>query len=118
MADTTIDPITTISRPATSSIRSRAGGTAVELAKQTRERWVEWIRALALAVFVAVPIIGFLYQQLAGRIVWTMVVAALPLFIVLVGYHRWRRICPLALAGRLPSILGIGGTRTVPEWVE
>ncbi|HLX64468.1 MAG TPA: cyclic nucleotide-binding domain-containing protein [Planctomycetota bacterium] len=109
---------------ATSIIRSPASstiarsGTRIAIEAQEKEGWVEWLRALALAVFIAVPILGFTGQTLAGRIVWTCVVASLPLFIVLVGYHRWRRICPLAAFGKLPAKLGIGGHRTVPAWLE
>lgn len=69
------------------------------------ERWVESVRWVALAIFVAVPFLGFFKQSLAGRVVWTLGVASLPLFIVLVGYHRWRRICPLAFFANLPTML-------------
>src|SRR5262249_1098345 len=53
-----------------------------------------------------------------GRLVWTVVVAALPLFIVLVGYHRWRRICPLAFFAQLPAHLRRPGTRRASSWLE
>lgn len=72
---------------------------------------VEPVRWLALAVFLAVPVLGLFAQPLAGRIVWTMAVASLPLFIVLLGYHRWRRICPLAFFAKLPTMLKRPGTR-------
>ena len=42
------------------------------------ERWIRIVRWAALAVFAAVPPLGFLAQPYAGRIVWTIVVAALP----------------------------------------
>lgn len=86
--------------------------------KQRAEWWVEWLRAAALAVFVGVPLIGVFAQPLAGRVVWTVTVALLPLFIVLVGYHRWRRICPLAFFARLPGFLGRPGQATIPAWLE
>ena len=57
-------------------------------------------------------------QSLAGRIVWTIAVASLPLFIVLIGYHRWRRICPLSFFARLPAQLGRPGTRRAPARLE
>lgn len=75
------------------------------------EWWVEPVRWLALAVFLAVPLLGIFAQPLAGRVVWTMAVASLPLFIVLSGYHRWRRICPLAFFAKLPTMLKRPGTR-------
>jgi Cyclic nucleotide-binding domain len=80
--------------------------------------WVEVLRWIALAVFIIVPIFAFLVQSLAGRIVWTVVVAALPFFIVLVGYHRWRRICPLAFFAQIPVKIRRPGTRRASKWSE
>jgi len=47
-----------------------------------------------------------------------MLVAALPLFIVLVGYHRWRRICPLAFFSQIPVNLRRPGKKKVSAWLE
>jgi hypothetical protein len=82
------------------------------------EWWVEPLKWAALAVFLAIPIFAILVQDYAGRIVWTVVVAALPLFIVLVGYHRWRRICPLAFLTQLPGRFRRAGTRRAGPWLE
>src|SRR5207249_4474242 len=70
------------------------------------------------ALWLAVPFVGLAVQALAGRLVWTVAVAGLPLFIVLAGYHRWRRICPLAWFSQLPARLGHPGTRRAPRWLE
>ena len=75
------------------------------------EWWVGPVRWAALAVFLAVPVVSLLYQKIAGRLVWTVAIAALPLFIVLVGFHRWRRICPLAFVNQIPVLLRRPGTR-------
>src|SRR6266436_5504675 len=80
--------------------------------------WVEFLRWAALAVFVALPAFAYFYRGLAGRVIWTIVVAALPLFIVLVGYHRWRRICPLAFFAQIPVLLRRPGTRRASRWSE
>jgi len=82
------------------------------------EWWVGPLRWAALAVFVAVPVAAPFAQPFAGRAVWTVAVAALPLFIVLVGYHRWRRICPLAFFAQLPGKLGRPGRRKAAPWLE
>jgi hypothetical protein len=92
----------------------RVGG---ELGRE-REPWVAAVARAALVVWVAIPIVGILAQPIAGRLTWTVAVAALPLFIVLVGYHRWRRICPLAFVNQLPVRFRRGGTRRAPEWLE
>lgn len=80
--------------------------------------WVECLRWIALAIFIALPIFGYFFRSLAGRVVWTIIVAALPLFIVLVGYHRWRRICPLAFFAQIPVRLRRPGTRRASAWSE
>ena len=82
------------------------------------EWWIKPIKWVALAVFVTVPVFAMLVQSFAGRVVWTMVVAALPLFIVLAGYHRWRKICPLAFFSQIPVLLRRPGTSKASEWLE
>jgi hypothetical protein len=92
--------------------------------KQPREAdaewWVEPLKWVALAVFVAIPVFAHLHviEMLAGRIVWTVLVAALPLFIVLVGYHRWRRLCPLAFFAQIPVRLKRPGIKKASPWLE
>ncbi|HWT01463.1 MAG TPA: cyclic nucleotide-binding domain-containing protein [Pyrinomonadaceae bacterium] len=84
------------------------------------EWWVEWLKWAALVVFVAVPTFAHtkMMETLAGRIVWTVVVAAIPLFIVLVGYHRWRRLCPLAFFAQIPVRLKRPGIKKAGPWLE
>ncbi len=76
------------------------------------------LRAAAVVVFLFLPAFSILWPRLAGRVTWTVIIAGLPLFIVLAGYHRWRRICPLALLSQLPRKLGYGGTRKAGAWLE
>jgi len=75
------------------------------------EPWVTNLGRVALAVFTGVVIFALVSQRWAGRLVWTVLIAGLPLFIVLVGYHRWRRICPLAFWAQLPARLRRPGHR-------
>ncbi|MBV9210548.1 MAG: cyclic nucleotide-binding domain-containing protein [Acidobacteria bacterium] len=108
-------------RPPATPTRTKtaaATGEARGVGQSNQEWWVEPLRWAALAVFIAVPVFTFLVQSLAGRVVWTIVVAALPLFIVLVGYHRWRRICPLAFFSQIPVRLRRPGTRKASEGLE
>lgn len=83
-----------------------------------RAWWVTPVKWFALVVFVAIPIFSLMWPSLAGRVVWTVVVAALPLFIVLVGYHRWRDICPLAFFAQLAGLLRLPGRHRVPQRSE
>src|SRR5579872_4301956 len=88
-------------------------GVADGVRRET-ETWVEPIKWAALAVWIAIPIVSLAAQPIAGRIVWTVAVASLPLFIVLVGYHRWRRICPLAFCNQIMVRLRHPGSRRMP----
>ncbi|HEX8847342.1 MAG TPA: cyclic nucleotide-binding domain-containing protein [Pyrinomonadaceae bacterium] len=84
------------------------------------EWWITPVKWAALLVFIAVPVFAHLHmvESVAGRLVWTVVVAALPLFIVLVGYHRWRRLCPLAFFAQIPVYLKRPGIKRASPWLE
>jgi CRP-like cAMP-binding protein len=85
--------------------------TAGRLEKDSEGVWLEALRWCALAVFLALPVFAWIAPQWAGRIFWTIVLPILPLLIVLAGYHRWRRICPLAWFAHLSAKLGRPGER-------
>src|SRR5262245_49139545 len=80
--------------------------------------WLATLRWAALAVWLVIPVLGLLAQPVAGRLVWTVAVASLPLFIVLVGYHNWRRICPLAFFSQIPVRLRRPGSRRISGGLE
>jgi hypothetical protein len=82
------------------------------------ERWVTAMGWVALAVFIALPMCTYVFEAYAGGVVWTIMITSLPVFIVLVGYHRWRRICPLAFLAQLPARLQHPGTRKAGPWLE
>jgi hypothetical protein len=82
------------------------------------EWWVVPLGWGALVVFIALPGLSALFEAYAGGVVWTIVIASLPVFIVLMGYHRWRRICPLAFVTQLPARLKRSGTRKAGPWLE
>src|SRR5262245_60881036 len=80
--------------------------------------WVERIRTAALVVFPAVIVLAVVVPGFAGRAFWTVAIAALPLFFVIAGYHRWRRICPLAFVAQLATRFGVGGRRRAGRWMQ
>jgi hypothetical protein len=78
--------------------------------------WVTAARVvLIFALASTIPTVLMLPQ--GNRIVWTVLIASLPIFFVVGGYHLWRRICPLAVAGQLGRLLGRPGTRKVGDWL-
>jgi len=70
---------------------------------------------LVLALLATVPTV--LGVEHGNRILWTMAIAALPFFVAVAGYHVWRRICPLAVAGQVGRLVGRPGGRKVDGWL-
>ncbi len=84
------------------------------------EWWLRPLRWAALLVWVAIPVITALdlWHPWPAHVVWSVVMAGLPLFILLVGYHRWRKICPLAFFSQIAVYLRRPGTRKASPWLE
>jgi hypothetical protein len=80
--------------------------------------WVTPVRRAALVVFLSLIVFSIVDRSNAGRAVWTVAIASLPLIFVLAGYHRWRRICPLGLLAQLPVRFGLGGRRRAGGWMQ
>lgn len=76
------------------------------------------MRRAALVVFPGLVAFSLIVPSLAGRVFWTVSIAALPLFFVIAGYHRWRRICPLAFIAQAPARLGRAGPRRAGRWLQ
>ena len=89
-----------------------------QLATLRHAVWLGAVRRAAIVVWLAIPAVGLLDQPLAGRLVWTGLLACLPLVIVLIGYHRWRAICPLAWLNQLPVRLPRASSRRMPTGLE
>lgn len=88
------------------------------LSRSVDAPWVDVVRRVALAVFIGLLVVCAFAPARAGRLFWTVSVAALPLLFVLAGYHRWRRICPLAAFAEWPSRIGHGGHRRAGDWLQ
>ncbi len=87
-------------------------------AETTEGAWVEALRWCALAVFLAFPAFAFLAPRWAGRLFWTIFLPIVPLLIVIAGYHRWRRICPLAWFSNLATRFGRPGERRASQRLQ
>lgn len=66
--------------------------------------------------YLAVTVLAFAHP-LTPRLFWTVGLPLLPVAIVLMGFYRWRAICPLAAIGRLGALRS-GAHRRVPGWLE
>lgn len=66
----------------------------------------------AVAGYVLAVVLAATWEH-GPRLIWTVLIAALPLFFVIGGFHLWRRICPLSWFSQLPIRAGRGGQRKV-----
>jgi hypothetical protein len=82
----------------------------------TAPGWVTAARVVMVLAFAAtIPVL--LGVREGNRLFWTVAIAALPLFWTVVGYHLWRRICPLAVMSQLGRLLGFPGKRKAGDWL-
>lgn len=81
---------------------------------QTRATvWVRWSLVSAYAALVLLC----WHDPDAPRIVWTVLMPIVPIAVVVLGFHTWRRICPLAAIARVGARVG-GRRRRAPVWVD
>ena len=97
------------------------------------ERRFAVLRALSILILAAIPVFLCLYSGMphshgpaadpdvlpvawpGARIIWTVVIALLPLFIVSIGFYTWRRLCPLAFFGRMSEWIQWPDERGTPN---
>lgn len=102
--------------PAKRSGRSGAGGWTAFTDHGTAPRWVIAARVvMVIALAATIPTISNVEH--GNRLTWTVCIAALPFFWMTAGYHVWRRICPLAVAGQVGRLVGRPGARKMGEWM-
>jgi hypothetical protein len=58
-----------------------------------------------------------LLLPMGPRVIWSMVIAAVPLGFTLAGYYAWRRACPLAFFATLGQRLKVQRKRKVGDWL-
>ena len=76
-----------------------------------------WIRATLVAGYLGVIALCWLTPW-GPRVFWTMALPLVPIGIVLMGFHHWRRICPLAFWGELGQNLPRTNARRPGGWLE
>src|SRR5688572_26394729 len=103
-------------KPEGKAAKTRAGGWNAFTDGGTAPRWLIAARlVMTLALAATIPTI--LGIEHGNRLLWTVCIAALPFFWMTVGYHVWRRICPLAVAGQLGRLVGRPGARKMGDWM-
>lgn len=75
------------------------------------------VRNVLVVGYLGFVVLG-LVSDVQPRVFWTMLLPLVPVGVVLMGYHAWRSICPLAWFGHLGRRLNRGPQRRVPPWLE
>ena len=73
----------------------------------------------AIALFI---LLGFIpasfFLPNGTALIWTVVIPLIPLTIVVIGYNRWRQLCPLAWIAAIGQFLHWFPKRKVSSWFE
>jgi hypothetical protein len=109
-------PVATTDR-LSKAAKTRTGGWQAFTDGGTAPRWVIAAR-IVMVIALAATIPTILAIEHGNRLLWTVGIAALPFFWMTVGYHVWRRMCPLAVAGQLGRLVGKPGARKMGDWMS
>ena len=72
-----------------------------------------------LTLFILLSFLPLAYLLPNGTaVIWVMIFPLLPLFIVLIGFNRWRKLCPLAWFALLGQNAHWFSKHKIPAWFE
>ncbi|MFA6188353.1 MAG: cyclic nucleotide-binding domain-containing protein [Sulfuricurvum sp.] len=70
-----------------------------------------------LVVFIGLVALLFVTPK-ANALVWTLVIPLVPITLLVIGYSRWRIVCPLAWFTKITQNLTLFSKRKLPFWFE
>jgi hypothetical protein len=83
---------------------------------ESSDSWLfSFLRLTGLLVLASVVPLAF-FLPAGPKLIWGLVVSALPLGIAVAGYYAWRRICPLAFLATLGQRFKLQRKRKVNDW--
>ena len=75
------------------------------------------LQVISLVIFFALVPILFL-SSYGTTLVWTILIPIIPIALLVIGFSRWRDICPLATISKITQNLQLIQKRKVPIWFE
>ena len=72
---------------------------------------------VTLLVFVSL-LLALAFIDKGTAFVWTLIIPIVPLFIIVIGYNRWRNICPLSFFAKLTQNIHLFKKRKAGPWFE
>ncbi len=79
--------------------------------------FILFLRIITMVIYIAIVPILFLYD-FGTSLVWTILIPLLPISLLIIGFSRWRDICPLAIISMISQNINIFKKRKVPHWFE
>ncbi len=79
--------------------------------------FILFFRTLTMVIYLAIVPILFLYD-VGTSLVWTILIPLLPIVLLIIGFSRWRDICPLAMISKISQNINTFKKRKVPKWFE
>lgn len=72
-----------------------------------------------LGAFIVLALVPFIYFLSFGTaLIWTVIIPLVPVFILLVGYNRWRGFCPLSWFASFSQNIHLFNKQKLPPWFE
>ena len=82
----------------------------------TETRLLRLVRVIGILVLIGAVPLAILFP-VGPKVIWSMVIAAVPLGFTLAGYYVWRRVCPLAFFATLGQRFKLQSKRKAGEWL-
>jgi len=79
--------------------------------------WKNKTNLISLLVFFLSLPLFFLFDN-ATSLVWTAIIPLLPIVLIIIGFSRWRNICPLAGVSKISQNINWFQKKKVPTWVQ
>ena len=79
--------------------------------------FILFLRIVTMVIYIAIVPILFLYD-FGTSLVWTVLIPLLPIALLIIGFSKWRDICPLAMISKISQNINTFKKRKVPKWFE
>ena len=78
---------------------------------------INFLKIVTLVIFISLVPILFTSED-GTTLVWTILIPLLPVALLIIGFSRWRDICPLAFISKIAQKINIFPKKRVPKWFE
>ena len=76
-----------------------------------------YLQVITIVVFLGLVFLLFITPY-ATSLIWTFAIPLIPISLLIIGYSRWRKICPLAWFAKITQHINIFKKHKLPHWFE